>query len=128
MELRAAGDQCGDQRSSDAASDVAHEIHDAGDRVVFLRRNSDVGHQRDGHEQEAQADHLGDAQPGGGTEADQQIDAPGGIKHGDGQGEPAEGDQTARLNLGGELAHDGHFDQQDEAAARKEPARRVREV
>src|SRR6202161_4132379 len=73
MELGTPRDQCGDDRGSHAASDVAHEIDDAGNRVVFLRRNTDVRGQCDGHEKEPEADHLGDAQPESGTEADRQV-------------------------------------------------------
>jgi hypothetical protein len=63
MELRAPRNQRGDQGRSHAASHIAHEIDDSGDRVVLLRRNSDVSHQRNRHEQESQTNHLGNAQP-----------------------------------------------------------------
>src|ERR1700721_576847 len=62
MELRASRDQSCNQRRSHAASHVAHEIHDAGYGVVFLRRNSDVSDQRNRHEQETQSDDLPEAQ------------------------------------------------------------------
>ena len=69
MELRAPRNQRGDQGGSDTASHIAHEIDDSGDRVVLLRRNSDVSHQRDRHEQESQTNNLSDAQPDGGAES-----------------------------------------------------------
>ena len=128
MELRAPRNQRGDQRRSHAASHVAHEIDDSGDRIVFLRRNSDVSHQRNRHEQKSQTNHLGDAQPHGCTEADLQVNSLRGIEHGDGQGQPAEGDQVARLELRRQLAHDRHLKQQDEASGRKRKPGQLRGV
>src|SRR4029077_2543090 len=61
MELRAPRNQGRNQGGSHAASDIAHEVNDSGDRVVFLRRNSDVGHKSDWHEQESQTKNLSDA-------------------------------------------------------------------
>ena len=97
-----------------------------GDAVVLLRRNSDIGRQRDRHEQKSQAEHLRDAQPRGGTEADLQIDPLGGIdtSRSTRHSQPKR-DEAARLDLRGQLAHDRHFNQQDHAARRKAQARPI---
>src|SRR5258706_3982162 len=100
MELRAPCKQRSDQLSANAAADVAHEIDDHRDRVVFVRWNSNVRHQRNWYEEEAQANHLRHAQPHSTCEADLQIKALGGIKHSDGQAQPPESDQISRLNFG----------------------------
>ena len=71
--LRPSGNHRGHDRSSDTAADVAHEIDHAGDAIAFLRGNSDVTRCRDGDKQESNTYHLGDAQPHGKAEADEQI-------------------------------------------------------
>ena len=128
MQLRAARDQRGYDRGADAAAHIAHEVDDAGDRVVLFRGDSDVGHERNRDKQETQADHLRNAQPGGGAEANLQVDPLGRVVHSDGQGQPAEGNQPSRLNFGGQLTHDRHFDEQDDAARREGQSGNLRGV
>jgi hypothetical protein len=109
MKLRTACDQGCNERRSDAAPHVAHEVRDSGYRVVFLDRNPDVCHQRNRHKQEAQADDLRNAQPYSRVKAHLQVDSPCGIEHCQRQRQPAESNQAARLNFRGQLTHEWRF-------------------
>ena len=51
-----------------------------------------------------------------------------GIVHGDRERQPAKRDDVARLDLGGQHSHDGHQKQQQQAAAGKHQACRLRRV
>src|SRR5208283_4268892 len=102
MVLGTTSEHGGDERGSYAAAHIAHEIDDAGDGIVLLRGDADVSSKVDGHEQEPQASDLDDAQPQCGTKADLQIRVNGRQQHGDGEVQPAECNQKARLELGGE--------------------------
>src|SRR5260370_34999556 len=74
MELRTTRNQRGDQGRSHAAPHIAHEIYDSGDRVVLLRRNSDVSHKQDRNKQEPQPYNLRDAKQRRGFEANLKVD------------------------------------------------------
>ena len=59
-----------DQSDADAAADVADETDHAGDLIIFLARDVDIGQDVRGNENEGEADDLIDAQHGGGAEID----------------------------------------------------------
>src|SRR5215469_10615999 len=100
MELRSARNHRGYERCPYTAPHVAHKIYDAGYGIIFLRSNSDVRHEGDGHKQESQSQNLGNAKPGSRTETNLQIDSLGGIKHGSRHQQPAKCNHMARLKFG----------------------------
>src|SRR6516225_3432665 len=128
MKLRAPGKQRGHHRGPDAAADIAHEIDQAGNRIILLRGYVDVRRQVNGHEQEAQESHLEHAQPHRGIKTNLQINLLRGVEHGQGQGQPAKGNEVARLEFGGKYAHHGHHEQQSEPARRDRKPGKLRRV
>jgi len=97
--LGASGDQRRHHRGPDTASNVAHEVDDAGHHVALFLRDPDVGGQRDRDKQKPDADHLHGANPGRVPEVHEQPEMRRRVDHRQGHRQPAKGDQVARLDL-----------------------------
>src|SRR5262245_56432153 len=72
MILGAPGDHRCYQRRPDAASDIAHEVDQAGNHVALIPRYADIRRKRDRHEQKSKAGNLSDANASGGPEINEQ--------------------------------------------------------
>src|SRR5277367_7038178 len=64
--LGSAGDESGDQSDANAAADIADETDHAGDLIIFLTRDVDIGQDVGWNENERESEHLIDPQHGGG--------------------------------------------------------------
>src|SRR5215471_16911435 len=99
MDLRTPRDESKDHRGPDAASDIAHEIQEAGDRVALRRRHPGIRDQGDGHEQKSYACYLREPQKAGRAKADLQVQLLRGEIHGYRSEQPAKSDDVAGLKL-----------------------------
>ena len=114
--LGGAGDESGDQSDANAAADVADEADHAGDLIIFLARDVDIGQDVGGNENEGEAEDLIDAQHGGGAE----IDAKGQvgahvIERGGGDAE-TKTHHGALIEFGNEKTGERHHEHHGEAA------------
>ena len=125
VDLRPARDERGHHRRSDAASDIAHEVDQAGDAVTFLRSDTDVRCQVDGNEEESQAKYLHHPEDAGRSKADVEVQLLSRNVHPYGKGQPAEGNDVSRLELGCKHTCNGHQKQQQKTAAGKHQAGRL---
>src|SRR3974390_93530 len=117
MHLGAAGENRGDHRRSDTATDIAHEVDQAGHAPAFFGRNADEGNQVDWDEEKGKTNDLEYAEPCGAAKANSELKLASRKEHSEGDGEPAEGNQVASLNFAGEDADYGGHEEQEQASA-----------
>ncbi len=125
--LRGAGEEGGQQRGADGATEVAREVGEAGDLVGLRAWDADVVEGADGDEDERQSDDLEHAPERDGAEAGVERE-PCEVVESECGGRYAE--QTMRRGsiLPQGAAGDHHHDDHDEAAGREDEAGALRGV